>query len=93
MAEEVRANLIIHGRVQGVFFRASTRDMAVPLGLKGFVRNLPLMRVEAEFQGPREAVEKAIEWCHQGPPSALVRKVEVRWLPPTDEYHDFSIRY
>ncbi len=91
--DETRARLLIHGRVQGVFFRASTQQKARELGLKGWVRNLPLMRVEAELQGPRDKVEQAIAWCHQGPPGALVRRVEVRWDDPDPAFTDFSIRY
>ncbi len=91
--DQTRARLLIHGRVQGVFFRASTREKARELGLKGWVRNLPLMRVEAVLQGPRDKVEQAIEWCHQGPPGALVRRVEVTWDDPDPELADFSIRY
>lgn len=93
MAEEVRAELIIHGRVQGVFFRASTRQTAESLGLKGWVRNLPLMRVEAVFQGPEEKVKEAIDWCHQGPPGARVTRVEVKWDAPHSDLQGFEVRY
>jgi acylphosphatase len=63
------------------------------LGLKGHVRNLPLRRVEAIFVGPREAVERAIDWCRQGPPRAEVSEVSVSWAEPDDSYHGFEIRY
>jgi len=87
----VRAHVYISGRVQGVFFRANTLRVARSLGLKGFVRNLPDGRVEAVFEGEEEAVKKAIEWCHRGPPLARVVKVEVRWEEPRGDYDDFYI--
>lgn len=90
---EKRAELIIKGKVQGVFFRASTRQKAEDLGLNGWVRNLPLMRVEAVFQGEEQAIEKAIAWCHQGPPGAMVREVKVSWTSPEPGLAGFSVRY
>ncbi len=87
----VRAHVYISGRVQGVFFRANTRRVAKSLGLKGFVRNLPDGRVEAVFEGEEEAVKRAIEWCHRGPPLARVDKVEVHWEEPRGDYDDFYI--
>lgn len=90
---QVRATLRIRGRVQGVFFRASTREMAAPLGLDGYVRNLRSGDVEAVFEGPREVVDRAIAWCHQGPPSALVREVDVQWESATGEYDGFRVAY
>ncbi len=93
MSEQVRAEVLISGRVQGVFFRASTRDVAERLGLKGYVRNLPGMKVEAVFEGPKDKVEQAIAWCHQGPPAARVSKVDVRWAEPKGEFSGFEIRY
>ncbi len=91
--EEKRAELIIKGRVQGVFFRASTRQKADDLGLAGWVRNLPLMRVEAVFQGPEEAVEQAITWCWQGPPGAQVQDIRVSWTTPEAGLRGFTVRY
>jgi acylphosphatase len=81
----VRARVLISGRVQGVFFRASTRGIAHEFGLAGFVRNLPDGRVEAVFEGGREKVARAVEWCYQGPPGARVTDVEVRWEDPKGE--------
>jgi acylphosphatase len=93
MANEVCAELIIHGRVQGVFFRASTRTEAEKLGLNGWVKNLPLMRVEAVLQGPEDLVKQAIDWCHKGPPGAKVTRVEVKWDSPRNDLEGFQIRY
>jgi acylphosphatase len=62
--EKGRVHLIISGFVQGVFYRASTRDMAIRLGLKGWVGNLSNGNVEAVFEGPVEQLKQAVEWCH-----------------------------
>lgn len=91
--EQVRAMALIRGRVQGVWFRASTKQMADSLGLAGYVRNLPLRRVEAVFQGPRHKVEQALAWCQQGPPAAQVSEVRVSWQEPDPSYQGFEVRY
>ncbi len=91
--EQVKAVALIKGRVQGVWFRASTKDKADQLGLAGYVRNLPLRRVEAVFQGPRPVVEQALEWCHQGPPGARVSEVNVSWQDPDPSLQGFEVRY
>lgn len=94
MAEgKVRAHVYISGRVQGVFFRDSTRQKARELGVRGWVKNLPDGRVEAVFEGDREAVEALIRWCHVGPPLARVEKVEVQYEPYLGEFDDFEIRW
>ncbi len=85
--------MLITGRVQGVFFRASTRDMADGLGLKGYVRNLPDGSVEAVFEGLREQLEKAVDWCRKGPPGAVVTHVDEKWLDCPAEFDSFSMRY
>jgi acylphosphatase len=91
--KKARVHVIIEGLVQGVFFRASTRDMAVSLGLTGWVRNLTDGRVEAVFEGEEDQLKQAIKWCHKGPPGAVVTKVEERWLEYTGEFKGFEIRY
>ena len=91
--EKVRSHIFIEGRVQGVFFRASTREEACLLGLKGWVRNCWDGRVEAVFEGGKESVEKIIKWCKKGPPGAMVRNVELNWEQATGEYDTFSIEY
>jgi acylphosphatase len=90
---EAKATVLIRGKVQGVFFRNYTQETARELGLKGHVRNLPLRRVEAVFQGPREQVEKAIAWCRRGSPSSLVSGVEVSWGDADPLLTDFDILY
>ncbi len=88
-----RVHIIVSGRVQGVFFRANTQEVAQRLGLSGYVRNLPDGRVEVVAEGAEEALRKLIEWCHEGPPLARVERVEVRWENPTGEFSGFHIRY
>ncbi|MEW6714974.1 MAG: acylphosphatase [Nitrospirota bacterium] len=88
-----RLHLIIKGRVQGVFYRASTRDAAVKLRLKGWVRNMPDGSVEALFEGDEEALGEVLRWCRNGPPGAYVSKIEERWDEFTGEFDRFDIRY
>lgn len=88
-----RAQIRVEGRVQGVFFRQSTVEMAQGLGLCGWVRNLPDGSVEAQFEGERSRIEQAVAWCRQGPPRANVREVTVLWLDGPAECAGFTIRY
>ena len=92
----VRASVVVKGRVQGVYFRSETREQALALGVKGWVRNRPDRAVEAVFEGERESVEKLVEWCHQGPPLAEVTEVQVDWeeLPAdSGEFSYFRIKF
>lgn len=86
-----QAHVLIAGRVQGVNFRARTRDEARAGGLCGWVRNLDDGRVEAVFEGPRPAVQKLVSWCHTGPTPARVETVEVEWQQPTGDEERFAI--
>jgi len=92
MAEQ-RLRVRIEGRVQGVWFRDSTRSQAVPLGLTGWVRNLPDGRVEAVFEGPEENLKRILAWCRQGPPAARVDKVEALWEEAQGEFSSFKITF
>jgi acylphosphatase len=80
-----KVRLKVKGRVQGVFFRQSTKDKAVALGLSGWVRNEDDGSVLVEAIGPKEALGRLILWAQQGPPSAKVDNVDVSWLEPTAE--------
>jgi acylphosphatase len=80
-----RVHVSIEGRVQGVFFRASCVERARELGLAGWVRNALDGRVEAEFEGEPEAIERMLTWCREGPPHAHVDRVDVREAPLTGE--------
>jgi acylphosphatase len=82
--ERVRAHVRVSGTVQGVHYRANTRETAREAGLDGWVRNLDDGRVEAVFEGPRAAVESAVEWCERGSPAARVERVTVEYGPPED---------
>lgn len=73
-----RKHVFIEGKVQGVFFRDSTRRKAGELGVEGWVRNLPDGRVEGLFEGSNDAVEALIAWCHEGPPTANVERVQIQ---------------
>ena len=86
----IRRRVIVHGRVQGVFFRDTTRRMATSRGLGGWVRNAPDGTVEAVFEGDAEAVESMVRWCREGPRGALVERVEVADEEP-EGLSDFRI--
>jgi len=85
MTPAVRARVVVSGRVQGVFYRASCRDEAAARGLSGWVRNAPDGTVEAAFEGPEADVRALVEWCRRGPPSAHVERVEISWESPAGE--------
>jgi acylphosphatase len=82
---EARARAVVRGRVQGVFFRAETRDRARSLGLSGWVRNAPDGSVEAVFEGDRERIESMLAWCRRGPSLARVDDVQADWEEPRGE--------
>ncbi len=88
-----RAHIWVSGRVQGVWYRATARDVARRLGLTGWVRNLPDGRVEIVAEGDKEALNEFIKWCWEGPPLARVDDVKVVWEPYTGEFDTFYVRY
>ena len=92
MPGPARARVVARGRVQGVFFRAETHRMAASLGLAGWVSNALDGSVEAVFEGDADDVEKAVEWCRQGPPGARVDSLDVSREEPMGE-RVFSVRY
>lgn len=83
--------LKIHGRVQGVYYRASAQSKAQNLGLTGWVKNSPNGTVESHAEGLKEKLEEFIDWCRQGPPAASVSSIESDWISPKG-YQDFEIR-
>jgi acylphosphatase len=91
--ENARAHVLIEGRVQGVFFRYHTQELAIRLGLKGWVKNRWDGNVEAVFEGDREKVNQIIQWCNLGPSQAKVTKVRHTWEDYKEEFKDFSISY
>ncbi len=88
-----KARVIITGRVQGVFFRANTEEVARSLGLEGWVRNRGEGTVEAVFQGEEDEVNEALQWCQKGPPYAMVTDVKVTYETPNDHLGLFTIVY
>lgn len=78
----VARRVVVHGRVQGVFFRDSCKREAHRAGVAGWVRNEPDGSVGAVFEGPAHAVEALVAWCHEGPPHARVERVEVMETRP-----------
>jgi acylphosphatase len=91
--DTIRAHLIIEGRVQGVFFRDSTRREAIELGLCGWVKNRFDGSVEVVAEGPREKVETLIAWCHHGPPIARVTRVHEIEEDYTGEFDSFRVTF
>jgi acylphosphatase len=78
----VRKRVVVHGRVQGVWFRDSVRRLAEERGVRGWVRNNADGTVEAVFEGERERVETLVAFCARGPSGARVERVEVADEPP-----------
>ena len=78
----VRRRVSVHGRVQGVFFRETTRRRAEAAGLAGWVRNRADGSVEAVFEGEADAVERLVRFCEEGPRGAEVEWVDVASEPP-----------
>ena len=83
--------VLVSGRVQGVFFRAWTKEKAEILGVTGWVRNLSDGRVEALFQGDENVVEEMVQWCRKGPPMASVAEIRFIDADSEENYKKFSI--
>ena len=88
-----RVHIIIHGTVQGVFFRANTRDAALKLGLKGYARNIDDGCVEVVAEGPEDKVKELIEFCKKGPDASSVEKADVKFGKATNEFEGFEVKY
>ena len=88
-----RVRIIVQGRVQGVYYRASARDQARRLNLSGWTRNCPDGSVELVAEGERMQLEQLIAWCHKGPSAAVVTRVEVEWQGATGEFAGFAVKY
>ena len=87
----LRMRLIIEGRVQGVWFRDSTRREAVGLGVTGWVRNRPDGTVEVLAEGQEGDVKKLTAWCRQGPSYAVVTRIHESEEPWKGEFDSFRI--
>lgn len=92
MSETKRVRVVAAGRVQGVFFRDSTRREAERLGVTGSVANRADGRVEAEFQGTPDAVDQAVAFVRRGPGRADVAEVDVDELDPVEGETEFAVR-
>jgi len=88
-----RLHAVVHGRVHGVFYRATTRREATARGLTGWVRNCPDGTVELVVEGARAACESLLDYCHEGPPAARVTRIDVEWGASTGGYDGFTVRY
>ena len=89
----VCVEIYVRGRVQGVNYRAFTREAAKRLGLSGYCRNLPDGRVEVRAEGDREQIEHLIERLRVGPSQSRVDDLEIVWKPAENRSGEFSIRY
>ncbi len=89
--DNIRVRLVISGRVQGVWFRESTRREAVGLGVTGWVKNRPDRAVEVLAEGSEDQVQRLVLWCHHGPPSARVDGVKETPEKWTGEFDSFEI--
>jgi acylphosphatase len=87
---KVRARVLVSGKVQGVYFRQSTKVEAQSLGVTGLVRNLMDGRVEAVFEGEEHNVKMLVNYCRQGPPAAKVTNIDVTYGPFKGEFSDFK---
>ena len=85
--------VVIHGRVQGVWFRATTKSQAEKQGVHGWVRNTDDGKVEAVFQGDDEVVDGMVDWCHQGSSLSKVAKIESTVIDTDEIFDDFHVRY
>ena len=92
MKATARVHLKVSGRVQGVYFRASTVEEARRLRLTGWVMNCRDSSVEIVVEGEREQLEQLIRWCRSGPPGAQVQDVHTEWETPAGEFQSFFIR-
>ena len=87
-----KAHLIIEGKVQGVFFRASAKEQADRLNLAGWVRNLPEGSVEVQVEGTQDNLDDFLDWCRKGPPNAAVKNIELKYLHPSGDLDSFDIK-
>ena len=83
--QRIRAHVYVSGKVQGVYYRANTREKAREVGIDGWVRNLDDGRVEAVFEGDEWSVQEVLDWCHTGSPAAHVEDVDAEFEDPQGE--------
>ncbi len=88
-----RIRVLVEGRVQGVYYRASTQQQAVSLGVTGWVRNLADGSVEFEAQGSNQQLLHLLDWAKQGPSNAQVTSVTESVIPLVNDEQQFNIHY
>lgn len=88
----IRVEVVVTGRVQGVFYRATAVERAADLGLDGWVRNREDGAVELVAEGPEPAVAALVAWCREGPPGARVDDVRVERSAPRGDLRGFRVR-
>jgi acylphosphatase len=93
MNDPAAVHAIVHGRVQGVYFRAFAARRATELGLTGYARNLTDGTVEVWAEGEREQLKRLVVHLENGPPAARVQKVLTEWSEYTGEYKGFNVKY
>ena len=93
MSDALQFRAVVRGRVQGVYYRASTVEEAQALGLRGYARNCPDGSVEVVARGPRPRLDQLIDYLHRGPSLARVTAVEIDWSDQSEAPHPFSIRF
>ena len=79
---DLAAHIIVHGKVHGVYFRASIKTKALELSLTGWVRNLSNGTVEVHAEGSRDSLDKLIKWCQKGPPLANISRCDLDLITP-----------
>jgi len=86
-------HILVKGKVQGVFFRKNTRQVAETLNIAGWVKNTDEGDVEILAQSNEDTIQQFIAWCRQGPPKAEVRDVQVKDVKPDNNIKHFTIEY
>ena len=90
---KIKVYVLIYGKVQGVWFRVNTKNIADNLGLTGWVRNTADGKVEAVFEGDEKKIFSMIEWCSKGPSNSKVNKIEIFRKKYSKEFDNFTILY
>jgi acylphosphatase len=93
MSDIVHLNALVHGRVQGVYYRAFASRLAKSLSVKGYVRNTSAGDVEVEAEGPKDKIEELLRQLKIGPQDAIIEKIDMKWSDPTGKYTSFDVRY
>ncbi len=88
-----RVTMTIQGRVQGVFFRESTKNKAKELGLAGIVQNQSDGSVYVDVEGEKEKLQELLDWCHHGPSSARVDSLEHEFTSDLKGYQEFEVNF